>query len=357
MRFAMALLLLSWTGCERASASSEPPPLRPRSAVSSEIAPSAQGALAPVSAPVRAVLVTLDGVRWQDFLRGADGPEEPVFPCVHRLVRTRGLALRDGAACGIVRSAGAANVSLPAYREIFSGRPTRCWSNECPATTEPTLFDELRGEGHDRGALWSIASWEGIARAVRQRAESATVLAGTSASEAPEQDAELSAILTEGAAKSGYPGTSPTYRPDAHTVAAALHVLASDTWRLVHVGLGDADELAHRADRDGYLHSLAEADNAVCRMAGLTEDGDPTLLVVVADHGRADDFVHHGPMLVESNRSFFAAFGPYVAPRGFVCTDGDLLLTDVASVLHDWLSRGPGDRSSFEPLPRRLEVR
>jgi hypothetical protein len=358
MRFASALLVLALGACERPPA--PPPPVSPRApAPMPVVLPEAEAAttapppaselLAP--APPRAVLVTLDGVRWQDFLRGEDGDDAPVFPCVHELVKSRGVALADGAGCGIVRPAGRAYLSLPGYLEIFSGAENGCWSNECPRTAKPTVLDDLHASGLERGALWSVSSWSRIARAASDSDASAIVLAGTNVAEAPAGDTELADILAEGKKAGGFPGTSNAYRPDTYTVDAALHVLASDSWRFVHVGLGDADEYGHRADREHYMKALAESDDAICRMQRVAEDGDPTLFVVVADHGRADDFVEHGPQHPESGRSFFASFGTRVSPRGFVCSGHDVLLTDVAPLLLRWFARDESDTTSFEAVP------
>src|SRR4051794_25872719 len=76
----------------------------------------------------RVVLVTIDGARWQDVFEG----DEALMPRTHALVATRGVALgatRDG--CGIVRTAGGSNVSLPGYQEIFTGHASRCLDNLC----------------------------------------------------------------------------------------------------------------------------------------------------------------------------------------------------------------------------------
>src|SRR5262245_1253105 len=73
----------------------------------------------PVPPATRLVLVTLDGVRWQDTF-GAHARE--LLPNLYGRVIDRGVAL--GAATPLSAS-GPNFVSLPGYRELLSGRADR----------------------------------------------------------------------------------------------------------------------------------------------------------------------------------------------------------------------------------------
>jgi hypothetical protein len=97
----------------------------------------------------RVVLVTIDGVRWQDVFEGSDPalggsriPATEIIPRTSALAAMRGVAL--GASipgCATVHTAGGANVSLPGYQEIFTGRRSTCLDNRC-ASVDGSVLDE-----------------------------------------------------------------------------------------------------------------------------------------------------------------------------------------------------------------------
>src|SRR5262249_37675699 len=86
-------------------------------------------------------IVTLDGVRAEDVIGVRELP--------HLLALSeRGVALEG------LRASGPRFVSMPGYREIFSGRPAAaCTSNACGRMHERTLLDELSD-------VVVFASWE-----------------------------------------------------------------------------------------------------------------------------------------------------------------------------------------------------
>jgi hypothetical protein len=105
----------------------------------------------------RLLLVTLDGARAREVFEGVD-PQlaaarglradelhdaRALMPNLHRLI-DRGVAL--GGPEAPMFASGPRYVSLPGYREILTGRASAgCLDNDCPAVSEPTLLDELRG--------------------------------------------------------------------------------------------------------------------------------------------------------------------------------------------------------------------
>ena len=126
------------------------------------------------SATGSVVLVTIDGVRWQDVFSGgdptltADGQLDAYADpqiLVPRLTELAagGVAFGEGGSrCGVVRTHGTSNISLPGYLEILGGRATSCRSNACERTTAPSVLDDAARTGI---ASASISSWEVLERA------------------------------------------------------------------------------------------------------------------------------------------------------------------------------------------------
>jgi hypothetical protein len=127
-----------------------------------------------------------------------------------------------------------------------------------------------------------------------------------------------------------------------HTARLALHFLEAKAPRLLVVGLGDADEHAHRGDVAGYRRAVRRSDNFLDELdrtlARMGKNGRETAVVITTDHGRAHSLRAHGAGFPESQRVFVAAFGAGVARRGVTCADVPLRLADIAGALRTLLA-------------------
>lgn len=277
------------------------------------------------------VLVTIDGVRWQEIFRGTDPafsqapavqPPQELVPNLWRI------ATHDGAAVGaegygVMASSGPNFVSLPGYIEIFTGRARTCGGNDCPQTTIPTFLDDA----HTAGAkVAAFGSWEVLERAVTRQPNPSRAPGG----------------FVVSCGRAGDPDIDPSpghgdYRPDVRTADAALAYLAQEQPDILYVGLGDPDEHAHAGNYDAYLYALRQADDVVGRieatLATMGERGRATSLVVTADHGREAAFRNHGGFAPESARVWMIAEGPVAGARGFVRSPRERHLADIAPTL------------------------
>ena len=297
----------------------------------------------------RIVLVTIDGVRAEDVFDGADVELRPgahvesfvkpeaVMPRTHRLVETRGVALgADRPGCGVVRTASGANVSLPGYLEIFTGRKTRCRDNHCARTQTPTVLDESAEAG--LAPVASIGSWEILDHAASRSGAPVLVAEGSQRwpGDRPLLPTELEDLVAAGEKTEPFPGAGK-YRPDSSTMAIALEYLRTAAPPVLHVGLGDPDEYGHRNDYASYLGAISAADAFIGKVADtldtMGELGARTTVIVTTDHGRNRDFQHHGALSLTSARTFVIAFGGRVGSRGVVCPTRDVTLADIAPTI------------------------
>lgn len=313
-RTVLAILALMATGCAdrgRPMVHPEPlPPSRPLAYTASEV-DGGDRALGKV------VIVTIDGVRWQEIFTGTDlarSNEPPLdarslTPNLHRLGERSG-ALVGAPGRGTISASGPNYVSLPGYMEILGGRPARCQDNKCARVTLPSLLDEARGAGA-KVAVYS--SWPPIELA-------ATAWPG---------GFEVSCGRHHDEAIDPWPGDGE-YRPDRFTTEAAIAYYAKERPDVFFLGLGDPDEHAHRGDYAGYVGALRRADETVGRLLELVDR--TTTVIVTADHGRAVTFDHHGGM-AEAGRVWLVAAGPRFAARGAVTSPHPRRLADIAPTL------------------------
>jgi hypothetical protein len=297
------------------------------------------------------VLLVIDGARWQDVLAGVDPamaeragmgedaivPAEELTPNLHALAR-RGVGVGGEGAAFL--ASGPNFVSLPGYAEILTGRPAKCWENDCPADGAPTLVDDFRAvDGATDGNVVMISSWDRLANVAGATPERATISTGRVAGhnlDAMRADPTAAFLLDRGRESDPAPGHGD-YRPDGATADLALQLLQTRRPRFLFLSLGDADERAHANDYPAYLAALRAADATLGRMvaevASWGDAGRHVTFAVTADHGRCDNFVDHGRNCAESARTFLVMGGGAVPRRGFVALKEERHLRDIAPTL------------------------
>lgn len=308
---------------------------------------------APSSAPETIVVVTLDGIRWQEVFRGVDptlvvpGTSGPVqnaralVPNLHHLMHHEGAVLGAPGHGAPLSASGPAFISMPGYLELLQGRAAPdCWSNTCPFPDLPTLLDDFAaGSGARLGEVALFASWPELSRVAARDRSRVLVSAGAvdgSNLELLRSDPGLARLLDEGA-KTGQQFARGDYRPDASTAELALAYLAWAKPRFLFVSLGDADEHGHAGRYDRYLEALHESDRFVGHvleaLKKLEAAGRTTLLIVTTDHGRDAAAVGHGPAIPASARAWLVARGRGIHGRGLVASPEPRHLVDVAATL------------------------
>jgi hypothetical protein len=228
------------------------------------------------------VLLTLDGVRWQELLKGTDpelgdGRVEPVFSRFHDTLRAQGVFFPDA------RLSNAVAISLPAYASILSGRFSDCEGNGCGRIRVPTLPEHLRATGrYSPTDLALFASWEKLPLAAERTPGHLVVNAAGDRFGGDHADLD--------AAQAADPAPWEGARLDRYTMAHGLRYLRAHHPRLLVLSLNDADEQAHRGDYPAYIEALRAYDRAIAEVVltleEMGEDGRQTTLLVTTDHGR-----------------------------------------------------------------------
>lgn len=308
----------------------------------------------------RVVIVTLDGVRWQDMFFGPDRrfglddetPPKTLLPNLYALTAARGVRIGGAPApCAVVRTAGAANLSLPGYLEAFTGRPVGCRDNDC-ARASFTVLDQAARSGVP--AVTALGSWEVLGRAVTSTPEDGgpvfVSVGRTWPGDPWAEPRPLADYAAAGLAAEPWPGIA-RYRPDLHTARIALETFRTKRPGFMFVGLGDTDELAHHGNYADYWNALRLADTFIGDLAAVIDaedDWSRTTVLVLADHGREEAFKEHGPDFPESGRSFMFAFGARVARFGdaVACLRDDITLIDVAPTVRVLLGLAPDPAAS-----------
>jgi hypothetical protein len=325
------------------------------------------------------VLVVLDGVRWQEVFYGADramarqrgmnplawaNPRD-LMPNLYRLLDRHGVAIGAPGRGAEITATGPQFISLPGYLEIFGGRPDPvCDRNDCARPPARTIADDVVDSSGPRDVA-VVTSWPNIAKAASADPSRFALTSGRklmTQGDAFRDDPAEAALLERGASASAWPGVGD-YRPDAITARIALRHLQTSRPRFLFIGLGDADEYAHRNDYHGYLEALHESDAVLGKLAvtleALGARGRHTAVLVTADHGRAYDFRDHGRRYPESGRVWLVAGGGDVHGHGIVSAARRYTLSDVAPTVRALLGiagAGPDASASADRRSREGEL-
>lgn len=280
------------------------------------------------------VLITIDGVRWQEVFRGEDPhlaelaklprhrsrSAADLMPNSQRLFFRGGTVLGDPRFGGGIQASGPHFVSLPGYLEILTGAATACTENDCKE--QPlTLLDAASEYAAPKTQVAAFTSWERLGH-VAGRPPLLHIDSGR-----PREDTTPA-----------YPGHQ-RYRTDRETSALAIDYMLRYRPRLLWISLGDTDEWAHRGDYRGYLAALRSADDVIGEIAAHLDDlgqyGDNTTLMVTTDHGRDADFASHGGPA--SAKVWLFARGRGVPASGATATRTEHRLRDVAPTIRSWM--------------------
>ena len=301
-------------------------------------------------APRHVVLVTIDGLRWQEVFRGADeayfdkakggvsegaaaelrrefsadtaeARRERLLPFFWRTVVPQGQAFGNRDRGSNVSVANAAWRSYPGYTELLCGWPDPAiTTNAQVPNPNVTVLEWLDARPAFRGRVAASAAWRTFG-AILNIERSKLPLFLTRQRSAPgsvsPRIAELEQWMEE------LPPITPEEHFDAFAYHAAVEMFDTRRPRVFLLALGEPDEWAHARRYDRYLESIRRCDRFIQqlweKLQALPEYRGTTTFLLTPDHGRGatpDDWTSHGEKVPHSDETWLAALGPATPARG-----------------------------------------
>jgi hypothetical protein len=294
------------------------------------------------------VLITTDGMRWQEVFRGAEesllnkenggvrdtntvrerfwrpAPEarrEALFPSLWKLVSQQGQIFGNQDKGSVVKVMNGRNFSYPGYNEFLTGIPDpRIISNARLPNPNTNVFEFLnrRPAFHNRVSAvvnWDVIAW--VLNAGRSRIPCWTGL--LMPSNAP-------AIRVPAWVEESFPRMTPIWKDvilDGFTAGVALDHVRTAKPRALYVAFGETDEWAHDGRYDLYLATAHNVDRFIGQlwdlMQSMPEYRGRTSFVITSDHGRGVSPVrwkNHGAEIEESGAVWVAVIGPDTPAKG-----------------------------------------
>ena len=296
------------------------------------------------------VLVTTDGLRWQEVFRGidpllmsredagmknaeplrtslwADSPEQRrrlLMPFLWNELVPRGVIFGNGERGAAVTLRNRHRFSYPGYSEILTGRPRDdiIDSNDLRPNPSQTVLEILRKEwALPKRKVALFGSWdvfEGIGASDPEAIFSNAGYQPIRMQDRSERLEQLSRVQFE---------TLTPWRNVRHdyvTFEMAIEYLKTVKPRVLYIALGETDDWAHDRRYDRVLDTAGYFDTCLKRLWEVLQTEKQyrgrTTVLVATDHGRGStvqDWHKHGAEVEGAERVWIAAIGPDTAARG-----------------------------------------
>ncbi len=337
------------------------------------------------------LLVTLDGMRWQEVFGGADerliSPDagakniretqerflaadptvarEKLMPFLWSTVAAEGVLYGDPEQESSVLVTNDKHFSYPGYSELLCGfADAKVASNAKKYNENVTVLEWLNAKPDLNGRVAAFCSWDVFPYIINDKRSGVLVNAGwapvadvipTGQGDESKYRDELQQLDTFAAE---IPHVWSSVRYDYFTFKAAQVYLQTQHPRVLYVSFGETDDWAHEGRYDLYLESAQRNDDYIRRLwetiQSMDEYRDNTTLIITSDHGRGDDrtaWKSHSTSIPGCDVIWAAAVGPGIRPghADHVQLTQSQIAATVAAVLgHDFTQSKAG---IAQPLP------
>ncbi len=314
----------------------------------------------------KVVLITLDGLRWQELFSGADpllignkeyvndiddlkkrfwkdSPEkrrEALMPFFWTEVPKMGQLHGNRTMGSNVDLTNKMWFSYPGYNEILTGKAddARIDSNDKvdnPNTTVLEIVNDLPGY---KGQVAAFASWDVFPYIINENRSKVPVNAGFETVQGNDlTDREM--LLNE--MQPIVPSPWGSVRLDAFTHNYALEHMKKYHPRLMYIGYGETDDFAHDGDYGAYLTSAHNTDEMIRELWNFTRQDayykDRTIFMITTDHGRGTDplrtWKSHGDEVKGAGHVWMVLFGKGIAPTGEIAHKEQLYSDQIAPTI------------------------
>ncbi|GAA0879677.1 hypothetical protein GCM10009119_26460 [Algoriphagus jejuensis] len=293
------------------------------------------------------VLITLDGMRWQEVFNGADslllgeaGQESEfwhssplerrrkLMPFTWSVLENQGQLYGNRTIGNLVNTSNTMWFSYPGYNEILTGKADdeRINSNNKVNNPNITFLEHLNKIPDFQGKIRAFGSWDVFPYIINEERSDIPVNAGwekVTGSKLTEREKILNRLKDEIQVNIG-----PT-RLDAFTYHLALEALRNQKPKVLYIAFDETDHFAHGGKYGEYLLSANQIDRYIQEIWE-TLQSDPrykekTTLLVTTDHGRGtttETWKGHGDEYAEAGQVWMMAIGPDTPADGEMKVEG-----------------------------------
>lgn len=307
------------------------------------------GGLAQTEKAENIVLISVDGLRWQEVFQGADSilnkdkkywagtasqRREELMPFFWGTIASKGQLYGNRNLGNKVNLRNKYWFSYPGRSETLCGYyDPKIDSNSYPNNPNENIlefFDKQDGYG---GKVVTFASWDALGRILNRDRNGMLVnlprenVQGKNLTQAQQIANEIQHFVPEYFAEC---------RPDALTFAMTKAYIQAEHPKVVHIDFADTDNYGHSANYNNYLHAAHYIDAMVASLWETLQSDpfykDKTAILVYPDHGRGlgEKWTGHGTGAPHSDETWLVALGPGLSALGEVSLKGQIYQDQIA---------------------------
>ena len=300
------------------------------------------------------VLITLDGLRWQELFRGADSllvddtgmieksgslladfwHSDPLvrrtklFPFVWSTLVQQGQVYGNRSLGTKMDTQNKLWFSYPGYNELLTGSAddAQIRSNDKFNNPNITFLEHLNEMPAYRNKVMAFGGWDVFPFIINETRSGIPVNSGfvpAKGTTLSESEKLLNRLQEE------IRGPWGSVRLDPFTHHYALEALKTKKPRVMYIAYGETDDWAHDGEYDQYLWSAKQTDKYIQEIWE-TLQADPfyrnkTTMLITVDHGRGitkESWKSHGADVPEAGQVWLLAIGPDTPALGEIKQEG-----------------------------------
>ena len=308
------------------------------------------------------VIVTLDGMRWQEVFKGVDetlmndslynrgikemkekfwanADEErrkKLFPFLWSVVAEQGQLYGNRKYDNKIDNANPFWFSYPGYNEIFTGYPdTAVNSNDKIYNKNENVLEFINKQKGYQGRVAAFSTWDVFPYILNEPRSKIYVNADV---DTIEFKTPALSLLNDMQFLTNKP---VGVRPDVITYFAAREYLREYKPRVLYIAFDETDDFAHGGMYDQYIGSAYSQDRMIADLwkilQSMPQYKDKTSLLITCDHGRGDkvksDWKHHGSKIADAHEIWMAVIGPDTKPLGEMKMPAQLYQRQIATTI------------------------
>ncbi|NTS78136.1 alkaline phosphatase family protein [Catenovulum sp. SM1970] len=333
------------------------------------------------------VLITIDGLRWQEVFNGADlamahnrnisphlqqaqllkGDEsqrrQALMPFLWQTIAEQGVLIGDRNQDSTMQVQNQWAFSYPGYSEIFTGVTNpKLDSNAKRYNPEISFLEWLNHQPKYQNKIGFFGSWDVFPYILNQPRSQLHINAGFASASHQPQSAQIT-LLNQ--LQSEIPSPWHNVRLDSFTYRFAKDYLLNIKPEVLTIAFGETDDFAHDGRYDLYLEAALRTDQYIAdlwqQLQQMPEYKNNTNLLIVTDHGRGNtlkDWQHHASNqavqrymkalkkdfangVVGAEHIWMAAIGPDIKNIGLLKAEKDFYQSQIASTALTLLKQDP----------------
>ena len=311
----------------------------------------------------RLVIITIDGLRWQEVFEGADEvlisdskqvrdinltrknywratPEErreALMPFTWNTIAKKGIIIGNRNKNSMMEVANKTNISYPGYCEMMTGMVDETITGNDPVDNpHRNVLEAVIEDPRYKGKVVMYGSWKSTRFAIHNEKAGIPASVSYEPNIAKKQTPRLKMVDKMMA---GMPHYWRSEHFDAFTYAYALETLLNDHPKVMWISFGDCDEWAHSRKYDFYLDG-ANGTDAFIRDIYEQMEADrfyrgKTVYLITCDHGRGfgNEWSDHGRNTKGSEATWFMLLGKGIEPQGETAECGPYYTKQIAATI------------------------